>query len=310
MLDEVRTAWPELSSRSHGLPQTPPALSALQVTRSAAETVFVFGEGRFPLLVLKHPHDEDTGVAREYEALRLAAAAPGVAPLPLGRLGPFYVQQGRPGLPLQVSPVRVGEAHDLPRAAAFVGLDRALERLAAATAAPATGSEAFLPELVAAQDYGLPPRVVAAVAEARRHLADLEVTVLQHEDMSAQNWLVDGDRFVGLVDWEMALPAGLPGQDAMQAAVSVFEHGVALARWSEEDVVASFRAAWGASPFFHGARRALRTTAAAAGVSAPVQDSLEVAYFARRLGRAVLRPGAQTLSAPEYAAMLTTVCVS
>jgi hypothetical protein len=309
VLEEVRDGWPGLAARALALGAPPATLSGLRVTRSAAETFFVFGEGRFPLLVLKKPHSDEEGVLNEVRALERAEAS-GAAPRYLGRLGPFHVQEGLAGLPLSVAPVWPHALRDLPRPAAFDQLDRALERLATTTARRGARSADLLPALDAASDYGLPPRVKDAVRRAHDQLEGLDIAVLQHRDMSAQNWLVDGDRLAGLVDWELARSTGVPGHDAVQAAVSLFEHGVALTKWSGDAVVTRFRAAWRCSPFFQGARQSLRSSARAAGVPDELTPALEIGYFARRLGRALAKEERQSLEPAHLAAMLTTVCLS
>jgi hypothetical protein len=95
----------------------------------------------------------------------------------------------------------------------------------------------------------------------------------------------------------------------MQAAISLFEHGVALTRWSGDDVVSSFRGAWRCSPFFSGARASLRSSAMAAGVPTDLLRPLEIGYFAQRLGRSLVKGDQTALGPPEFAAMLVTVCL-
>jgi hypothetical protein len=309
VLEQVRDGWPELAARAPGLGSVPAELTALQVTRSAAETFFVFGEGRFPLVVLKKPHADEEGVLNEVRALEQAEAS-GAAPRYLGQIGAFHVQEGLPGLPLSVAPVWAHGLRGLTRPDAFDQLDRALEHLAATTAQQGARSADLLPALAVAADYGLPPRVKDAVRRAYDQLEGLDVAVLQHRDMSAQNWLVDGARFAGLVDWELARPVGVPGHDAVQAAVSLFEHGVALTRWSADAVVTRFRPAWRCSPFFQRARESLRSSAGAAGVAEELFPALEVGYFARRLGRALAKQERQSLEPAHLAAMLTTVVLA
>lgn len=315
LLERVGAAWPELAAASRGLPSNPPPLTALAVQRSAARTVFVFG-GRRLLMVVKQPGDERAGVEREASALRAAAAAD-IAPRLLGYVDRAPVQEGLLGAPLLVPPVRPSEAHALERCQAFDGLGAALARLAATTA----GQRDLRPQLFGPLEAALSSGALSAHAErllraARRDLGRLELSVLQHRDLSAQNWLVADGGFVGLVDWETAMPAGVPGFDALHAGVSVLEHGVGLVRWSEDRVVRAFGSAWRASGLFEGVRAAFRASALAAEVPERLLDPLQLAFFGRRLGRR-LAPHAVTDGAPSafaapspftHAAAVEVVC--
>ncbi len=135
----------------------------------------------------------------------------------------------------------------------------------------------------------------------------LDAVSLQHRDLSAQNWLVDGSSFVGIVDWETADLGGVPGHDALQAAVALLEHGVALRRWSQDEVVRTFRQAWPDEPIFSLARTWHRECVRAATGSDRLADPLVIAFFARRLGRRISGGGPETLSVSTLAAMLEVV---
>jgi hypothetical protein len=136
----------------------------------------------------------------------------------------------------------------------------------------------------------------------------LDVSVLQHRDLSAQNWLVDGASLTGLVDWEIAEPAGIPGIDILHAAVSVFEHGVGARSWSDANIAACFDKAWSQAGLFEGARAAVASTAAAAGVDGRFQESLTLAFFARRLGRQRAGLRHYGIGTATLATIVNTVC--
>lgn len=298
LLERVASAWPELAAASRWLPSHPPPLTALAVQRSAARTVFVFG-GRHPLIVVKQPLGDRTGVDREAAALRAAQAAD-VAPRLLGHLDGATVQEGLVGAPLPVPPVRASAARSLERSPGFGDLGAALARLAAATAGERDlGPRLFGPLEAALRSGLLSPQAERLLRAALSDLDRLAVSVLQHSDLSAQNWLVGDDGFAGLVDWEIAASAGVPGFDALHAGVSVLEHGVGLVRWSEDRVVEAFGSAWVSSGLFDGVRDAFRVSALAADVPEPLLEPLQLAFFGRRLGNRLA--GACTGDADAFA---------
>jgi len=94
------------------------------------------------------------------------------------------------------------------------------------------------------------------------------------------------------------------------AAVALLEHGVGLRRWSETAVTDAFRTAWNSAPLFIGARRAAREAAEAAGVPNAFVDSLEIAFFARRLGRRITGAAGHGLGRQAAADMLAVACAS
>ena len=113
LLSAVRLDWPRLVTLSPLLPHRTPRLSALAVTRSVGETVFVFGEAAHPMLVLK-PGD----VGREVRALS-AASSSGAVPRPLGTVGGLTAQEGRPGHPPMLPAITPSNAASLGRSAEF-----------------------------------------------------------------------------------------------------------------------------------------------------------------------------------------------
>jgi hypothetical protein len=116
------------------------------------------------------------------------------------------------------------------------------------------------------------------------------------------------DGSVRLVDWELAQARGVPGFDILNFAVAYLEHSLGLKRWSEHAALESFKAAWDSSTFMKGARESARAAAAAIEVPDGHQDSLEVAFFARRLGRRLARPGGYGTGPETAAKMLEHVC--
>ncbi|MDQ3616143.1 MAG: aminoglycoside phosphotransferase family protein [Actinomycetota bacterium] len=309
MLQQVKASWPRFAQGSRLVPDTLPKLSALELERSAARTVFIFGPGEFPLLVVKCPKASHNGASREAKALQLASPA-NVAPALLGYVGGALVQEGLPGLPLRIRPVTVGNAADVPWTRDYEYLNDALQLLAQTTASKGSVDAQVTKPLDSALGYDLPTHENRLLRAAGNDLSAMDVTVLQHMDLSAQNWLIDRKhQFVGLVDWEISLVEGVPGFDAMHAAVSNFEHAVGLVRWSEEEVVHSFRKAWESAPLFIGARDALRDTARAAGVPEAMLEPLELGFFARRLGRRLSgQSGRSTLGPDALAGMVSAVC--
>ena len=311
LMEQVAAWWPELTQRARHLPTSAPRLSALEMDRSAARTVFVFGPGDFPLLVIKTPHEGHSGPWREARALQIAAESR-IAPAFLGQFGGALVQEGLPGMPLRLRAVTSTNAAHCPWPLEYDFLVSALQRLAQSSVRRHAGNEQLMTAIKAAQQYDLPARYQRLLSAASRDLSTLKLEVLQHRDLSAQNWLVDSkQQLVGVVDWEMCQVEGTPGFDAMHAAVSNFEHGIGLARWSEQNVLLSFRRAWSSAPLFSGGRNALKETARAAGVREALLEPLELGFFARRLGRRLFGQSRNTLLSPRsLSEMLTIVCDS
>jgi hypothetical protein len=306
LLQRVGAAWSTFAHEGRRLPRHAPELHALEVQRSAARTTFVFGEGTFPLLVLKEPHSGHSGTSLEVAVLK-GVRALDIGPRVLGDFPDFALQEGLPGLPLKVLPVRRSNAGRLQWRKDCDQLVVALSRLAVASARRSQAPGGLLNNMEKACEYPLISPLRDLVNAARRDLQGLGISVVQHRDLSPQNWLVDDGRFAGLVDWELAVLDGVPGFDALHAAVALFEHGVGLHRWSGLEVTTCFEIAWQSAPLFVGARMAMRETARAAGVEEHLMDSLEIAYFARRLGRS-LSSDVYHLHPSTLARMLSVVC--
>lgn len=308
LLDRLVQAWPDLVAVARDLPAVAPPLSAVAVQRSAARTVFVLAPAGRLLLVAKQPGASRAGLDAELAALT-AAAGSDIAPRQLGLVGEVAVQEGLRGTALPLPPVRPATAGSLPRGREFDELGAALARLAAATVGHRDlGPQLFAPMGLARGCDLLSDRARRVLAAVARDLAGFDTSVLQHGDLSAQNWMVDHGRFTGLVDWETAEHAGVPGFDVLHAAVSMLEHGVGLVRWSPERVEQSFARAWTSSALFDGVRDAQAASALAAGVPESLLEPLRVAFFARRLGRRMRRPHGYTVGPRVVAAALEVVC--
>ena len=300
MLDRVEQRWPDLAARSERLPDEAPPLDALALQRSAGLTVFVFGEGTAPLLVLKLTTGADDRLAAEAAALAEAGPA-GVAPRDLGRVGGAYAQEALAGQPLALEPIRPVDAVVLGWSAPHEQLAAALARLAEATAKRAFPEELREPVERALADRPMSEWAWRKLSAAWAELEALEASVLRHHDISAENCLFDGGELVGIIDWEHAESRGAPGFDVLNTALAYVEFGVGLHGWSQEGVVAALDRAWTESPFWADARAAARATAAAAGVPASLHDALEVVFFGSRVGDRLLAP------ADAYATGLETV---
>ncbi|GAB2754936.1 hypothetical protein GCM10027020_03870 [Nocardioides salsibiostraticola] len=302
LLEEVTQSWGELAASSDRLPTHAPSLSALVIQRASGRYFFVFGDSRHPMLLLK-PGPSDGVQDPEEEALRAAADA-GIAPRQLPPVATMSVQEGLPGRPLWVLAPR-GSGWSRDYVAAYDALGAGLVRLTESTAH--RGPNDLDHYLALAASHVRSTATATLVDAARRDLRSMHAVSLQHRDLSAQNWLVDGPSFVGLVDWETAHPGGVPGHDALQAAVALLEHGVALNRWSQTEVVRSFHLAWIDEPLFSAARSWHRECVLAATGSDRLAEPLMVAFFARRLGRRISGGGPETLSVSTLAAMLEVV---
>lgn len=311
LLRAVEEGWPELTARSDRLPATPPALRGILVQRTSVDMAFVFGEGPWPLLVAKKVASgvPDDGLRRERQALERVSEVR-VGPRHLGLLGDVWVQEALPGLPMTLTAVDERNAATLTRPAAFTELDEVLARVAAHTSERAPLSAYDGEMLERATRHPLPADVAATVDRARRHVAGTRTTVVQHGDLLAQNWIVHEGRFSGLVDWETCLLQGLPGSDLVEAAVSAFEHGIALRAWSEPLLVELFTQAWASSPYFAQTRASLVGAVEAAGLRSADAEPLLVAYFAHRLGRHLTRPDDVGVGSQALAGLLTQVCRS
>lgn len=307
LLERTASAWPELAPVARDLPSEPPPLAALALQRSAALTVFVFGEHGRPLLVLKVPAPGDDRADGEADALREAEPA-GVSPRSLGRVGDARVQEALDGKPMRLEPLTPDRARRLRWSKRLAALAAGLARLGEATAKSKPAPELDAPIERAAGHARLTTRTRDLARASLADLSGLRLSVLRHGDASAQNCLFVGQRLSGLVDWESANFTGAPGFDVWNSAIAYLDHGVGLVRWSDDVVVETFAAAWRDSEFFRGARGAARTAARAAGVPDSRLDSLEVAFFASRLGRRLAEPGRFPTGPAVMARMLELVC--
>jgi Phosphotransferase enzyme family len=310
LLERTVACWDRLAGRSSRLPPSPPPLEALALPRAKGLTVFVFGAARHPLLVLKLPGPGGIELLdREADALVRAEPA-GVAPRSLGRIDQAWVQEGLAGAPVPVLPLTPDRSRRLRWPAPFADLMEALARLGQATARQVPPDDARVPVQRVLEEPTVAARDRRLLAAAWRDVTRLEVSVLCHGDLKPQNWLARDGRVEGIVDWEEARPLGTPGFDAWLAMLDYVEFGVGLVRWSPDYRVDCFEAAWTASDFCARGRRAARGVAAAAGVPDAMLDSLEVAFFGRRLGRRLLIPHADSSAAVVAARTLQVVCAS
>lgn len=289
ILAELESRWDELLERSDTLPSLAPQLSALVLPRSAALTLLVFGGQPEPLLVAKLPGDAEL-LDAEVAALERAAPA-GVAPRSLGTFSHARLQEGLPGEAVRVVPLDPDRAIRLEWGREHAAVAAGLERLAVATRAAGDGRElADACRLVAGRDE-LSAATRNTLAAAAGDLTSIDTSVLEHYDVSPQNCLVQAGALTGLIDWEETRAAGRPGFDAWGAALSFVEHGVGLARWSDDLVVETFARSWRHAPFWEHARRAARACALAGGVPDRLHDQLELAYFAERAAARLRDPG-------------------
>ena len=308
LLDDVTEAWGELANRSPRLPaKAPEHLTALVLQRRSAETVFVFGEGRSPLLVCKTPRDGSETLELEERALNEADVA-GVAPRSLGKLGSVFVQEALPGAPLEVDPVTPDNAARLPWRSEHGMLAQGLLRLAETTVRTGPPQELRAGVREALEKANLERSTFQTARAALEDLDAFSIAVLRHGDTSAQNCLFNDGAFVGLVDWEIARSRGAPGFDVLNAAVALIDHGVGLVRWSEERAVTCFEMAWKTSDFFEGARASARAATLVTGASDADYERLEVAFFARRLASRAASPSSYATGPAAAAQMLELVC--
>jgi len=309
LVDAVEHDWEALAEQAVALPSPPPELSVLAMMRSAALTIFLFGDGPRPLLVLKVPREGNRRVERELESLRQAQSS-GVAPRLLGRVGEAHVQEGLPGEPLRVGPLTPAGAAALAWTPALDSISDGLARLGAATLREGPPQE-LGPMVERALHYPpLSARARRTLAAAWRDISGSRSCVLRHSDTSPQNCLLEDEMLSGIVDWELAEPRGAPGFDVWNLALSYMEYGVGLTRWSQALVAETFRTSWPDSPFWTEARRAARQAAVAGGASEGELDALEVCFFGSRIGNRLERPGWHPTSAETVAQALEEVCAA
>jgi hypothetical protein len=301
LLRDLEAAWPELSARG-GLPRSPPPLAAAALRRTSSLTVFVFGDSAEPLLVAKVPGAADRLAA---EAAALVEAEPArVSPRFLGRAGAAFIQEAVAGTPLDIEPVTPESASRAAWSPTHGEVADALVRLAEATAKPEPPEELDVTVRAALEAGMLAEPSRRALVAAWSDVRPVRTSVLRHRDTSPQNCLVRGGSFAALVDWEAATSRGAPGFDTWNAALASLEGGIGLVAWSDETVLASFRAAWADSPLFAHGRAAARRAAVAAGMPERVLDQLELVFFARRLGVRVAAPSSWATGPATVARML------
>lgn len=305
----VRRRWSTLTALTDRLPVSPPQLHALALHRSIGLTVFLFGAGDAPLLVLKVPTVQDERMDVETRALKEAEPA-SVAPRSLGSVDEAYLQEGIEGSPLEVQPLGPEDASALRWTERHHELSLALARLGERTAKRGSAVELGDDRIDALRDDLCLSQATRRIASAAWHEARrLNVAVLRHVDTSAQNCLFSrSGAFAALVDWESARSFGAPTWDVWNSAISYLEHSVGLKRWSGERVAETFRASYEGSQFWIGARSAASAAAEAALVPAELVEPLEVAFHASRLGRLLADPQAFATGVPAARRMLEIVC--
>lgn len=282
----------------------------LVLERASARTIFLFAGDSHPALVCKIPRGSEATVEREATAL-VDAAQSGVAPRFLGKAAGSWVQEGIAGEPLKVESLDREVMRSIPWPSRMKVLSDGLTRLAQVSAQPADLDAAARTLLErAASCSRLKPSTRDRITKAVADLKGIGIGVLKHSDTSPQNCLFVDGRLSGIVDWEMAEPRGMPSSDVLNAAVSFLEHGIGLTRWSEDEIVESFRFGWNGSPFFTGARSAARASAVAAGVDESAVPSLEIAFFARRLARRLEAPDRYPTGAGTAVQIMEIVCGS
>ncbi len=311
-LDELEKslerAWPQIAAKSSSLPAEAPELTLLALERSAALTVFAFGDQSAPLLVAKLPKGDGAGADAEVAALTEALPT-GIAPTPLGTVGGARLQEVIPGAPMRVEPLTPARARTLAWPDSLGQVADGLNALAAATVKRETPTAAEVRwEEPALPEGSLSARAKKLLRAARAEVDGLECAVLQHGDSAAQNCLFVDGRLSGLVDWESAKPRGTPAFDVLNAPVAYLDFGVGLARWSQELVAETFEAAWTSSEFGERARAGAAQSLAAADAPEALLEPLQVAFFGIRICRRLARPGDYMTTAATEARRLELIC--
>lgn len=303
VLDAAVRAWPQLVARSSRLPaRAPERPTALVLERRAARTVFLFGDDGRPLVVLKLPHLQSAGAAREAQALERAAGT--CAPAYLGRVGEAFVQEALPGVPLRVVPLSPADAAVVRPPQELADAAAQFVRLAAATSTSGCGMDVFA--RAAVEEAIAHPSTSRALAPAWRDVRRARRGVLCHCDTSPQNLLVHDRRLTGLIDWETAVDGAAPGMDTFIAGLSWVEGGLGLRRFDDEVVMEAFRYAVN-SPYWAFIRAKAREAVVAAGLPEAAAEPIEVVLLGIRLGRRLQRPDEWKTSARAAADALTAV---
>lgn len=284
VLHAVSDSWSDLAARGRLLGERAPRadeLSLLGVERSEGRTLFVFREDAVePCVVLTPASSEGRQIEAEAQA---RAAALGVAPRHLGRVGEHLVQEGVGGLPLWIDADRTGLAWPETTLASVDQVHDKLTELATGT--QQRGRSDRIDEIFALVDrVPLDPATSRRLRAVHRDLEGLEVRVLEHRDMSAQNVTVAADGTVtGIVDWEFARIDGVVGFDHLLLAISLAEHGLGRWAWSDEEAYTLFENGWDHAAIFTRARAALRRSLEACTGSEALAPQLEIAHMVERL---------------------------
>jgi hypothetical protein len=311
-LDELgeglERAWPQLAAASSSLPAEAPELTLLALQRSAALTVFAFGDASDPLFVAKLPKGD--GAAADAEVAALAEALPtGLAPRSLGTVDGARVQEAIPGAPMRVAALTPARARVLDWPDSLRQVTEGLGTLAAATVKRERPAETVARSIeLALADGRLSARAQTLLRAAGGEVDRLDRAVLQHGDSAAQNCLFADGRLSGLVDWENAKSHGMPAFDVLNAPLAYLEFGVGLVRWSQELITETFEAAWRGSEFGIRVRASAAQALAAADLGEALLEPLEVAFFGTRLGRRLARPADYPTTVATASRQLELVC--
>ena len=285
VLHAVSDAWADLAAEARLLDAArrprPDELCLLGVERSEGRTLFIFeGDQLEPCLVLTASASQ----ARRNEAdAQAQAAAVDVAPRHLGRVGDHLVQEGVGGLALWIDSDPTGLVWPESTLASVDQIHDRLTVLASGTAQ--SGRPGHLDDVFAALDRTpLDASLLRRVRAVQRDLDGLDVQVLEHCDMSAQNVTVTDDGAVtGIIDWEFARADGVVGFDHLLLAISLAEHGLGRWTWSDEAAYTMLADGWDDAPIFTRARTALRRSLEACTGSDALAPQLEVAHMVERL---------------------------
>lgn len=279
--------------------------SLLVIHKKKSRLIFGFGDAPEPCYVAKVPLDEVDAIDNEVQILKELDGT-GIAPRFLGSAGGARVQEAIHGNHIDIDPITTETAGLVTWPQPLARLASTLESLGEITAQDGSPDRAL--ELIEAGLQGAPARDADTLATAAESIRRSGRSVLQHGDLSPQNYLLDSRGSVGLVDWELADRHGMAGFDILNAALAVFELGVGKSQWSVSAAVGCFRKAWADSEFWHSARAAVEDCATAAGMGADGSQHIPVAFFARRLGRRLTRPDVSPDETRLAAEMLSVVC--
>ena len=308
LVDEVERRWDELSEGALALPSAPPRITVLAMMRSAALTIFLFGDGPRPLLVLKVPKEGNrAGRARARVTApgprqrrgAAAAGAGGGGPRPGGHWRACRFawrrsrRQGRPAWPGRPRwnrsprawrawgprPHARGRRRSWPRWWRARSPIRRLGERARRTLAAAWRDIRTVPDVRAA-----PQRHLAAELPARRRAAE---------------------RDRGLGAGRAARGARLRRLEPRARLHGVRRRAHPLVPGAG---VRGLSRSWPDSGFWQEARQAARNAALAGGAREQDLDALEICFFGSRIGNRLERPGWHPTSAATVARALEEVC--